>query len=280
VPPESGSQTDGRDRASAASDRQEHRRARRAEKRAATRRRRRAAAAASLALLAVAVALILAPGSPSRHAPHTPAKRPPGGRASARLTPARRNTAPVSAAARAVAVAGRLEQTHAFPSSRSPLFRSLMAALWEGVSRGSVEPALVAFFPEQAYLQLKAINGAASDWQSRLVHDYALDIAAAHRLLGGNGSRARFVRVDARSEFGHWIPPGVCSNSVGYYEMPNARVIYREGSRMRSFGIASLISWRGEWYVVHLGAILRPSDAGLVNAPSAGSGVQVYSSTC
>ena len=51
--------------------------------------------------------------------------------------------------------------------------------------------------------------------------------------------------------------------------MPNARVVYREDGQIRSFGIASMISWRGVWYVVHLGAILRSSDAGAVDEPIA-----------
>jgi hypothetical protein len=76
------------------------------------------------------------------------------------------------------------------------------------------------------------------------------------------------------------VSPGVCDNAVGYYEVPNARVLYRDGGRTSSFGIASMISWRGVWYVVHLGAVVRSSDAGVVNAPSSGSGVSAPSSTC
>ena len=76
------------------------------------------------------------------------------------------------------------------------------------------------------------------------------------------------------------MPPGVCDNSIGYYEMPNARVVYREDGQERSFGIASMISWRGAWYVVHLGAILRATDTGQVDAPAAGPGSSAYSGTC
>ena len=39
-----------------------------------------------------------------------------------------------------------------------------------------------------------------------------------------------------------------------------------------SFGIASLISWRGVWYVVHLGAISRTSVTGVVDDPTIGPG--------
>jgi hypothetical protein len=41
---------------------------------------------------------------------------------------------------------------------------------------------------------------------------------------------------------------------------------------VRSFGVASLISWRGLWYVVHLGPNPRPSDVGTVDQPAIGPG--------
>jgi hypothetical protein len=62
--------------------------------------------------------------------------------------------------------------------------------------------------------------------------------------------------------------------------VPNSRVVYSVGGDVRSFGIASMISWRGEWYVVHLGAILRPGSGGTVASPEDGAGAPTYSSTC
>ena len=175
---------------------------------------------------------------------------------------------------------GLLPQTDAFPSSTNAQFRALMASLWVGIVHDSVSPALGAFFPEAAYVKLKAIGSANSDWSERLVGDYRLDIEAAHALLGSGAAHARLVGVDAVSAYGHWVPPGVCYNGIGYYEMPNARVVYREGGEERSFGIASMISWRGVWYVVHLGAILRSGEGGVVDEPAAGPGVSGPSSTC
>ena len=128
--------------------------------------------------------------------------------------------------------------------------------------------------------RIRAAEGDRLGGRHRLVHDYALDIAAAHALLGRNALAAELVRVAVRSSYGHWIEPGVCYNEIGYYELPNARVIYRESHQIRSFGIASMISWRGVWYVVHLGAILRSSESGVVDEPSSGPGVSAYSGTC
>jgi hypothetical protein len=155
-----------------------------------------------------------------------------------------------------------------------------MAALWRGVVTGAVGPALPAFFPERAYLQVKAIADPAADWHGRLVGEYALDLAASQRLLGPGAAAARLVRVQVPAGFAHWVPPGVCYNRVGYYEVPNARVVYAEGGTLHSFGIASMISWRGVWYVVHLGAVVRSAATGLIDAPAAGAGVSVPSSTC
>jgi hypothetical protein len=155
-----------------------------------------------------------------------------------------------------------------------------MTKLWRGIFDDSVSTALPAFFPRGAYVQLKAIGSPGADWQDRLVAEYGLDIGAAHRLLGADAPGARLLAVHVPEGYAHWVPPGVCDNSVGYYEVPNARVVYREGGEVRSFGIASLISWRGVWYVVHLGSILREGAGGAVDEPSAGTGTSAYSGTC
>jgi hypothetical protein len=79
--------------------------------------------------------------------------------------------------------------------------------------------------------------------------------------------------VQVPSRFGHWVPAGVCDNRVGYFEVANSRVVYQADGQTRSFGIASMISWRGTWNVIHLGAILRSSDQGIVADPEVGAGI-------
>ena len=68
--------------------------------------------------------------------------------------------------------------------------------------------------------------------------------------------------------------------AFGYYEVPNVRIVYSENGVVHSFGIASMISWRGIWYVIHLGAILRPGAGGVVDDPASGPGESIPSSTC
>lgn len=155
-----------------------------------------------------------------------------------------------------------------------------MAALWRGVQTNSLRPAMQAFFPEGAYAQVKAIADPRADFANRLVHNYRLDIGAANALLGAGASNAQLVRVEVRRDYAHWVDPGACFNRIGYYEVPNARVVYREGGAIHSFGIASMISWRGVWYVVHLGAVEPAGGQGVVDDPSTGPGTSAPSSTC
>jgi hypothetical protein len=161
-------------------------------------------------------------------------------------------------------------QTRAFPSARTRIFHAEMTDLWAAVVTGNAAPARQAFFPLSAYVQVKAIYDPAADWHYRLFGDFRLDVAAAHRLVGRHAS---LVRVIVPAADAAWINPGVCYNSVGYWHVGGARMVYRSRGQLRSIGIASLISWRGRWYVVHFGAVLRNGSYGIVDNPAAGPGV-------
>jgi hypothetical protein len=165
--------------------------------------------------------------------------------------------------------AGALPQTRAFPGTGTAAFRNAMADLWLAVTTGNPRFGLPGFFPVAAYRQVKAIPYPAADWQDRLWAGFALDVRAAHRLLG---SGAALDRVIVPSAYAAWVSPGACYNKIGYWHVPGARVVYREHGQERSFGIASLISWRGVWYVVHLGAVQRTGLTGVVDRPAAGPG--------
>ena len=111
-----------------------------------------------------------------------------------------------------------------------------MSALWQGVVSGSATPALPAFFPKSAYLQLKSISGAEYDYTDRLVANFGADVGAAHALLGADASTATLLQVEVPEQYGHWVPSGVCDNRIGYYEVANARLVYTEDGQTRSFG--------------------------------------------
>ncbi len=175
---------------------------------------------------------------------------------------------------------GLLPQTDALPSADTATFHAAMTALWEGVETGSVSGDLPAFFPERAYLQVKAVADPAADYRERLLGGFAADLMAAHELLGTGAPSATLVAVEVPAAYAHWVPPGVCFNRIGYYEVGQSRLVYQQGGTVRSFGIASLISWRGVWYVVHLGAVVRSGPGGVVDDPETGPGKSPPSSSC
>ncbi len=164
-------------------------------------------------------------------------------------------------------------QTRARPPANSTVFQAEMTDLWAGVVSGRPALAMPAFFPVVAYEQVKAIADPAADWQSRLVTEFREDVLAAHQVIGGSFRHARLVRVIVPEQQAGWIDPGVCYNGVGYWHVAGARVVYRVAGQERSFGIASLISWRGRWYVVHLGGEVRTGPGGMVDQPARGPGV-------
>ncbi|HEX3461793.1 MAG TPA: hypothetical protein VHT49_12880 [Acidimicrobiales bacterium] len=253
-----------------------HRHRQRRLRRAQIRRRRAVALLVVLAAIIVGVwALASGGGAPASTAA---AHRSGGLSTSNPNAPATTTTAPPPTTT--TTSPGNLPQTGTFPTTTSPTFTANMAALWNAVVTNSLPTGMPAFFPEPAYVQLKTVASASSDFTNRLESDYGLDIAAAHALLGPDPGAAQFVGVNADSSYGHWINSGVCDNDVGYFELPNTRVIYTVNGQTHSFGIASMISWRGEWYVVHLGAILRSGSGGEVDDPESGPGSPTYSSTC
>ncbi len=249
------------------------------------RRRRLATTAAVLAavLAAGATLLLVSPGGRARSLSTPSARSSAGGDRHVRsgTTPDPvTSTSTASAPTTTTTGPGNLAQTDTLPSADTAQFQSQMAALWTGITHDAPGDAMSAFFPGAAYLQLKTIADASGDFENRLVYDFALDIAAANSVLGPGAAGATLVDVEVPSEYAHWITPGVCDNDVGYFEVANSRIVYQEGGQTRSFGIASLISWRGTWYVVHLGAILRTSDSGVVLDPETGPGSSPPSSTC
>lgn len=169
------------------------------------------------------------------------------------------------------AVAGQ-HQTAVRPTAQDPVFHAEMTDLWAGVVSGQPDLAMPSFFPLVAYEQVKAIAYPAADWQGRLVLEFRQDVIAAHHLLGDQARDASLVEVIVPDQDANWISSGGCANGVGYWHVANARMVYRVGGRTMSFGIATLISWRGRWYVVHLGGELRTSYGGMVDQPSSGPG--------
>ncbi|HSS10574.1 MAG TPA: hypothetical protein VLL25_11850 [Acidimicrobiales bacterium] len=162
---------------------------------------------------------------------------------------------------------GMLGQTHALPAPDDESFALRIEDLWQAIVTGDSTLALASFFPESAYLQTKSGGNNAADWRYRLLAMYQLDIAAAHALLGPDAAGAEFVSVTVPTAQAVWVTPGQEENKGSYYRVYGTRLSYWLDGKTRSFGIYSLLSWRGEWYVVHLGPNPRSTNRGLVYQP-------------
>jgi len=192
-----------------------------------------------------------AASSPNGAIPRATTSRPVLARATAALSPSAARTPDP----------GSLPQTTARPSGSDPQFAQRMSALWAVIVEGDT-PARSSFFPLGAYLQVKAISNPAADYRYRLVALYDLDVRALHLRVG---SGATLLGVDVPDASATWVPPGQEYNKGSYWRVYGTRMRYRTATgKEGSFGIFSLISWRGQWYVVHLGPINRPPGTGAI----------------
>lgn len=147
-----------------------------------------------------------------------------------------------------------LPQTDARPSLESPVFQRRIAALANSIRSGDAEPALDAFFPVVAYQQVKDVAKPERDHKFRLIANFKRDIAEYHRALGGaDAAAAKFEGVTVPEKDARWMAPGSEGNKLGYFRVLRSRLRFTLPSgRSRDFELTSMISWRGEWYVVHL----------------------------
>lgn len=147
---------------------------------------------------------------------------------------------------------GSLPQTKDKPEASGAAFDARVAALWDAIVKDDADRAMPFFFPVTAYEQVKAITNPASDWRRRLVAAYKRDVHALHKRLGDQAASAKLVRADVPQDRARWVEPNEESNKLGYYRVYGTRLVYELEGKERSLEVTSLISWRGEWYVVHL----------------------------
>jgi hypothetical protein len=147
---------------------------------------------------------------------------------------------------------GTLPQTRDRPRSSGPAYEARVRSLWEAIVADDPDRAMPAFFPVTAYKQVKAIPSPESDWKHRLVAAFARDIHRLHERLGKHATDATFVELEVASERARWIEPGEESNKVGYWRVYGSKIRYQVGDNAAALDVTSLISWRGDWYVVHL----------------------------
>ncbi len=146
-----------------------------------------------------------------------------------------------------------LPQTEERPRTDTKAFERRMRLLWDAIVADDPKLAERAFFPVVAYEQVKDIKEPAADWRSRLMRHFARDIRDYHDRLGSDPASCRFEGVEIDEGRVQWMKPGREGNRVGYFRITRSRIRYLDPKgRPRTLELTSLISWRGEWFVVHL----------------------------
>jgi hypothetical protein len=193
-------------------------------------------------------------GSPSVAYPDLPSpapKSPPAASFGAPAPPASQ-PAPVGPLDSGAPDPSHLPQTREKPTATGDAFDARVRALWDGIVSDDPERSMPMFFPLGAYQQVKDVPNPAADWRHRLVAAYAHDIHALHAQLGSAGASATLVALDVPEAHARWVEPGEEYNKIGYYRVFGSRLRFQADGATRTFEVKSLISWRGEWYVVHV----------------------------
>jgi len=149
---------------------------------------------------------------------------------------------------------GTLPQTDEKPSGGGAAFDSRMKVLAEAITNNTPETAISTFFPVTAYKQTKKNTDPAADWNNRLIANFKVDVADANKKLGPNAKSAIFTGVSV-PDTAVWVKPGEEYNVGPYWRVFKAQMNFSVDGKNVQIPIESMISWRGQWYVVHLGKI-------------------------
>jgi hypothetical protein len=155
----------------------------------------------------------------------------------------------------ATADPGALPQTDERPTASGATFTAGVDDLWDAIKQDEPERGLPFFFPKSAYLQVKAIDDPAGDYQNRLITNFEDDVHTLHAQLGPNAASAKLVGITVPDDQAVFVQPGEEYNQLSYWRVYGTTMQYEVDGHTGSFPVTSLISWRGQWYVVHLGTI-------------------------
>lgn len=149
---------------------------------------------------------------------------------------------------------GTLPQTEEKPVASGAGFDARMRALADAIVTDDPTKGLTSFFPVSAYKQVKKNTDPAGDWNNRLIAQFKVDVHDMHTRLGANASAAKFMSVEVPNS-ATWVKPGEEYNLLPYWRVYNTNLKFDVNGTTKSIPVASMISWRGQWYVVHLGPI-------------------------
>ena len=149
---------------------------------------------------------------------------------------------------------GTLPQTDEKPTGTGPEFDSRMKTLANAIINNTPDTAISTFFPVTAYKQTKKNTDPAADWNNRLIKSFREDVATANKALGPNAKSAVFTGVTVPNT-AVWVKPGEEYNVGPYWRVFKTQMNFTVDGKTVQIPIESMISWRGQWYVVHLGKI-------------------------
>lgn len=146
-----------------------------------------------------------------------------------------------------------LPQTDALPSTESPSFQRRLELLVEAIRADDAQLAVPAFFPVLAYAEVKDIAKPERDWQQRLIGAFKRNVHEYHEQLGEAASSIQLRGIEVPNAKVKFMKPGSEGNKLGYHRVLRSRLLLASpDGREFALEITSMISWRGEWYVVHL----------------------------
>jgi hypothetical protein len=146
-----------------------------------------------------------------------------------------------------------LPQTEDRPRTDSPWFRTRAEKLWQSIVKDDPESSLEFFFPLVAYQSVKDVGDPARDYKYRLIKNFKRDVHEYHGLLGDEPEKARFVGIEVPEDQAKWMKPHTEGNKLGYFRVLRSRLRFADAKgKERELEVTSFISWRGEWYLVHL----------------------------
>jgi hypothetical protein len=146
-----------------------------------------------------------------------------------------------------------LPQTEDKPSITDERFQRRMQLLARAIREDDPSVALPTFFPLVAYQQVKDVQKPERDWKLRLIAAFERNVHEYHKALGAGAGAAELASIDVPEDKARWMKPGSEGNRVGYFRVLRSQLRFKlpEG-KTKDLELTSLISWRGQWYVVHL----------------------------
>lgn len=146
-----------------------------------------------------------------------------------------------------------LGQTDEPPSITSPAFQERLGLLFRAIVTDDPALAEPAFFPKVAYEQVKDIKNPGADWKSRLLRAFSRNIHEYHDDLGADPAACRLLGIEVDDKRIKVMARGKEGNKLPYHRVTRSKIRWADASgKERAFELTSLISWRGEWFVVHL----------------------------